>query len=100
MFELVRIKIPESFGKSISRTIRQGLRRTCQLKSWCWKRGSTEIAFQPIVLTNEVILDDSEKAFTADREKESNDENSKPSDEVITELDTDKKTLISRDYSS
>ena len=44
-------------------------------------------------------MDESEEALTADKEKESNDENSKPSDEVITELDTDKKTLISRDYS-
>ena len=45
------------------------------------------------------MLDESEEAFTADKGNKSNDENSKPSDEVITELDTDKKTSISRDYS-
>ena len=46
------------------------------------------------------MLDESEEAFTADKGNKSNDENSKPCDDVITELDTDKKTLISRDYSS
>ena len=46
------------------------------------------------------MLDESEEAFTADKGNKFNDENSKPCDDVITELDTDKKTLISRDYSS